>query len=213
MFVLTIVVGDSASDRLAAAFRFGPLAKGADARLDAWITPPAYTGKAPLMLADGAYHHYGPSARAADRPAGPHEVPDRSVLIVRSSGGGALTLEVVGSDSQPADKLEAPTPANLSDVSELKYEVRRSGTVIVQARRHHGRQLAIPGHPRPGAQDLHHQGARAHATRRAEVRLQGGGRLRRRLGRDAHSPHDAQAGQLQDRLGPRRSQEGGAASL
>ena len=132
VFVLTIVVGDSASDRLAAAFRFGPLAKGADARLDAWITPPAYTGKAPLMLADGAYHHYGPNARAADRPAGPHEVPDRSVLIVRSSGGGALTLEVVGSDSQPADKLEAPTPANVSDVSELKHEVRRSGTVIAR---------------------------------------------------------------------------------
>ncbi len=132
VFVLTIVVGDSASDRLAAAFRFGPLAKGADARLDAWITPPAYTGKAPLMLADGAYHHYGPNARAADRPAGPHEVPDRSVLIVRSSGGGALTLEVVGSDSQPADKLEAPTPANVSDVSELKHEVRRSGTVIAK---------------------------------------------------------------------------------
>ena len=46
VFVLTIIVGDSASDRLGSAFRFGPLAKGADARLDAWITPPAYTGKA-----------------------------------------------------------------------------------------------------------------------------------------------------------------------
>ena len=59
-------------------------------------------------------------------------MPDRSVLIVRSSGGGALTLEVVGSDSQPAEKLEAPTPANVSDVSELKHEVRRSGTVIAK---------------------------------------------------------------------------------
>ena len=39
---------------------------------------------------------------------------------------------MVGSDSQPADKLEAPTPANVSDVSELKHEVRRSGTVIAR---------------------------------------------------------------------------------
>src|SRR6476620_3971691 len=132
VFVLTIVVGDSASDRLASAFRFGLLAKGGDARLDAWVTPPAYTGKAPIMLADGAYNHYSASARAADRPAGPHEVPDKSVLIVRSSGGGALSLEIIGSDSQPPEKLEAPVPANLSDVSELKYEVRRTGTVVAK---------------------------------------------------------------------------------
>ena len=50
------------------AFRFGPLSKGAEARLDAWITPPAYTGKPPIMLADGGYHLDG--ADAADRPAG-----------------------------------------------------------------------------------------------------------------------------------------------
>ena len=154
------------------------------------------------------------SARAADRPAGPHEVPDRSVLIVRSTAAAARSrLEVRGSDSQPADQLEAPTPANLSDVSELKYEVRRSGTVIAKLGGTTVGELAVPGHPRPAAQDLHHQGARAHAARRAQVRLQGRGRLRRRLRRDAHPPHDAQAGQLQDRLGPRRGQEGRAASL
>ena len=133
VFVLTIIVGDSASDRLASAFRFGPLAKGADARLDAWITPPSYTGKAPVMLADGAYHHYGRRCARVRSAAGPHEVPDKSVLIVRSSGGGALCLEIIGSsDGQPAEKLEAPIPANLSDVSELKYEVRRTGTVVAK---------------------------------------------------------------------------------
>src|SRR5215470_8897081 len=53
VFVLVIAVGDSASDRLRSAFRFGALSKGAEARIDAWITPPAYTGRPPIMLADG----------------------------------------------------------------------------------------------------------------------------------------------------------------
>ena len=87
VFVLTIVVGDSASDRLRSAFRFGPLAKGAEARLDAWITPPAYTGKAAHHAGRRRLPSHGP--RPAP-PIGPPalEVPDRSVLIVRASGGG-----------------------------------------------------------------------------------------------------------------------------
>ena len=72
VFVLTVVVGDSAADRLWSAFRFSPLAKGAEARLDAWITPPSYTGKPPIMLADGGYHR---APRAGREPAGAMEVP------------------------------------------------------------------------------------------------------------------------------------------
>ena len=40
------LVGDGARDRLWAAFRFGPPITAADARLDAWVTPPAYTAQA-----------------------------------------------------------------------------------------------------------------------------------------------------------------------
>src|SRR5262249_26013253 len=79
VLVLPGVVGDSAADRLWSAFRLSPLAKGAEARLDAWITPPAYTGKPPVMLADGGLS----LARQQEvRPAGAIEVPDRSMLIV-----------------------------------------------------------------------------------------------------------------------------------
>jgi hypothetical protein len=35
VFVLLVAVGDSASDRLRSAFRFGALSKGAEARIDA----------------------------------------------------------------------------------------------------------------------------------------------------------------------------------
>ena len=76
VFVLTIVVGDSASDRLRSAFRFGPLAKGAEARLDAWVTPPAYTGKAAGHAGRRRLQSLRPGARAttagrATRGAGP----------------------------------------------------------------------------------------------------------------------------------------------
>ena len=109
VLVLTIVVGDSAADRLWSAFRLSPLAKGAEARLDAWITPPAYTAKPPIMLADGGLS--GLRAQEA-RPAGAVEVPDKSVLIVRASGAGMrdLALEVPGEDGA-TQRLEAPAPA------------------------------------------------------------------------------------------------------
>ena len=41
--VLTFaLVGDNAYDRLQSAFHFASLSPAADARLDAWITPPQY---------------------------------------------------------------------------------------------------------------------------------------------------------------------------
>jgi uncharacterized protein (TIGR02302 family) len=127
VLVLTVVVGDSAADRLWSAFRLNPLFKGAEARLDAWITPPSYTGRPPVMLADG-----GLTMRRTQeaRQPGAVEVPDKSLLIVRASGAGmqGLTLEVPGETGAP-QRLEAPAPANPADVLELKVEVRRSGTV------------------------------------------------------------------------------------
>ena len=110
VFALMVVVGDSAADRLWSAFRFSPLAKGAEARLDAWITPPSYTGKPPIMLADGGIT--GPRAQD-NRPVGVMEVPDKSVLIVRAGGAGirGLTIQVPGEDGAP-QPIEAPAPVN-----------------------------------------------------------------------------------------------------
>jgi uncharacterized protein (TIGR02302 family) len=148
VLVLTVVVGDSAADRLWSAFRLSALAKGAEARLDAWITPPAYTGRPPVMLADGGLSL---TRRQEVRPVAAIEVPDRSALIVRASGAGmrGLVLEVLGEGAAP-QRLEAPAPANPADVMELKLEVRSSGTVRAYSA---GTQVAawtfavIPDHP------------------------------------------------------------------
>ncbi|HZC77615.1 MAG TPA: TIGR02302 family protein, partial [Ktedonobacterales bacterium] len=128
VFVLLVAVGDSASDRLRSAFRFSALSKGAEARIDAWVTPPAYTAKPPIMLADGGFS----GLRQQEKPTGPLEIPDRSVLVVRAAGAalGALAIESPGSDGVP-QRIEAPAPASATDVAELKLEVRKSGTVSV----------------------------------------------------------------------------------
>jgi uncharacterized protein (TIGR02302 family) len=127
------VVGDSAADRLRSAFRFGILAQGGEARLDAWITPPAYTARPPIMLANGAFHGATPAAAlASERSGGPVEVPDKSVLIVRSSGGGTLALDVTGADAQPAEHAQGAEPAHVADVSEAKLELRHNGTVTAK---------------------------------------------------------------------------------
>jgi Domain of unknown function (DUF4175) len=70
VLALVIIVGDSASDRLRSAFRFGALAKGAEARLDAWITPPAYTGRANRTAHEGQARRAlrGARSQRADHP-------------------------------------------------------------------------------------------------------------------------------------------------
>ncbi|MBX9588890.1 MAG: TIGR02302 family protein [Hyphomonadaceae bacterium] len=131
VFALMIVVGDSAADRLWSAFRFSPLAKGAEARLDAWITPPSYTGKPPTMLADGGIT--GPRALEKRQP-GALEVPDKSLLIVRAGGAGMRDLALgVPGENGSLTRIEAPAPAHPGDVLELKLEVRRTGTVTVHS--------------------------------------------------------------------------------
>ncbi len=81
------IAGPERYARLAAAFdwRFDGF-HGEDARLDAWIDPPAYTGKTPIVL--------NPRATGQDA-AHKIEAPTGSVVIIRSSAGKA-TLEATG---------------------------------------------------------------------------------------------------------------------
>jgi len=127
VLLLLVAAGDSTQDRLWAAFRFGPLAKGAEARLDAWVTPPAYTGKPPIMLADGSHGGW----QQQERSAGAFEVPDKSLLVIRASGAGVGTLSLEAPAPGAPRRLEAPAPANPGDVAEIRTEIGVSGPVTV----------------------------------------------------------------------------------
>ena len=101
------LVGDSASDRLQAAFRFTSIADLAGARLDAWVTPPPYTARPPVLLADGARRQQiakGP----AELPR-VFEVPEQSTVFVRLGGTSpvALTLEYLDDEGRPITTPDA----------------------------------------------------------------------------------------------------------
>lgn len=100
------VAGPQKYARVAAAFDWrteGALAKGF--RLDAWIDPPPYTGKPPLMLQTKA----GDEASAAvlSTTARRIEAPQGSTVVVRSSGGAGLIVETEGALADPAAEKTA----------------------------------------------------------------------------------------------------------
>lgn len=137
------LVGDGARDRLSAAFRFGPPITAAEARLDAWVTPPAYTARPPVLLADGA--RGGILLAGADGK--PIEVPENSVIIARSTGKNAVRLELEFRPEKGLTVVQKPvaqTPpqqggnqnsgssngassGESSDVSEVRFTIKQSG--------------------------------------------------------------------------------------
>ena len=120
MVATYIAAGDERTMRVATAFDLNGVLSVANVRVDAWVTPPLYTSKPPIILSSA-------NKEAAIPAAGPLAVPNRSTLIVRSSGG---TLDVVagGGVSEAAPKEEAPKGTN-----ERHFAITGDGTVHVRA--------------------------------------------------------------------------------
>ena len=128
------LLGDTAYDHVASAFRLGARGLASDARLDAWVTPPPYTSKPPIMLADGQR----PGVSLARDDGRPFEVPERSVLTIRAtgSGGGQLAVQfkpdALTKDAAPKPETFTSLPvAGVEGVAELRTELKRSGTLTV----------------------------------------------------------------------------------
>jgi uncharacterized protein (TIGR02302 family) len=105
MLVATyIAAGDERAMRIAAAFDWNGVLSPANVRVDAWVTPPVYTGKPPIILSAA-------SKEAALPAAGPLPVPAGSTLIVRSSGG-SLDVIAGGGVTEAAPAEQAPKGTN-----------------------------------------------------------------------------------------------------
>jgi uncharacterized protein (TIGR02302 family) len=116
-----VAAGDERMVRLGAAFDWNGVLAPATIRVDAWVNPPPYTGKPPIILSAA-------NKEAAALPAsGPLSVPAGSTLIVRSSG---TTLDVVAKDgvSETAPKEQAP-----QGTSEKHFTIAGDGSVRVRA--------------------------------------------------------------------------------
>ena len=115
-----VAAGDERTLRLASAFDWNGVLAPATIRVDAWVTPPLYTGKPPIILS--AANKEGPLPSS-----GPLTVPAGSTLIVRSSGG---TLDVItGGGIAEAAATEQPPKGT----SEKHFTIASDGTVHVRA--------------------------------------------------------------------------------
>lgn len=124
------LLGDTAHDRLASAFRLGAPGLASDARLDAWVTPPPYTAKPPIMLADGQR----PGVFLGRDDGRPFEVPERSVLIIRATGtgGGQLSVDFKPDGAAKSETIAGQSVPGVEGVAELRTELRRSGVMTVR---------------------------------------------------------------------------------
>lgn len=115
-----IAAGEDRAARLAAAFDWNGALAPANIRVDAWVTPPPYTGRPPVILT--AARDTAPTADAAVLP-----VPAGSTLLVRSSGGN-IDVAVTGGVTEVAPKEDAPKGTN-----ERHFTIAGDGTAQVRA--------------------------------------------------------------------------------
>ncbi len=113
--------------RVAAAFDWQGVVAPANFRIDAWVTPPVYTGRPPVMLS-------GLRPGQAAQPQGaPVQVPVGSQLVVRSTGdvhfdvvrkGG---IEVAKADANKAD-ARSPLPKGSE---ERRFVITSDGEAVL----------------------------------------------------------------------------------
>ena len=110
--------------RVAAAFDWQGVVLPANFRVDAWVVPPAYTGKPPLVLPG---IHPGDTAAAQVPGDGPFAVPVNSTLIVRSTGN--VNLDISGSGGVTPSKEAAQAPAG---TEEHRFAITATGTATLR---------------------------------------------------------------------------------
>ena len=126
--------GGNGWDRVRQAF--SPTASGTAAllRLDAWVTPPVYTGLPPIVLADGS-EAVGTGAETFRALS----VPERSELIVRTHAPQGETVSLTTSRDGAADaKMVEPKPGGAEGLIEFRValnepmsaDVRIGGQIV-----------------------------------------------------------------------------------
>jgi uncharacterized protein (TIGR02302 family) len=120
MLATFVAAGDERTARVAAGFDWDGVLAPTNIRVDAWVTPPVYTSKPPIILSAA-------NKDAAAPDAGPLPVPAGSTLIVRSSGGN-LDVVVGGGLAEAAPTEQAPKGTN-----ERHFTIAGDGTAHVRA--------------------------------------------------------------------------------
>jgi uncharacterized protein (TIGR02302 family) len=120
-----VAAGSDRTRRIAAAFDWRGVVGAANYRIDAWVKPPAYTGRPPLILPG---LHPGEQAMQA-RAGGPVTVPAGSTLVIRATGDSGLDVAVSGGIAET--KAEA-LPLAPKGTEERHYTITAAGTATVR---------------------------------------------------------------------------------
>jgi uncharacterized protein (TIGR02302 family) len=108
--------------RIAAAFDWHGVVLPANFRVDAWVIPPAYTGKPPVIL-QGIH----PGDTAALPASGIVAVPVNSTLVVRSTGKVNLQLTSTGGVTAGKDPVHPP-----AGTDEHRFAVGATGSATLR---------------------------------------------------------------------------------
>ena len=121
LMVATYIAADGErTERVAAAFDWNGMLTSTNVRVDAWVAPPPYTGKPPIILSKT-------NADAASFDGGPLPVPAGSTLTVRSSGGN-FDVALGGGVTEKANADKPPEGTN-----ERHFIIAADGTARVRA--------------------------------------------------------------------------------
>ncbi|MCD0424099.1 TIGR02302 family protein [Rubrivivax sp. JA1024] len=113
--------GEERTARVMAAFDWNGAMAPSNVRVDAWVTPPVYTNKPPIILTSAS------NKDLATPSSGALAVPVGSTLLVRSSGGD-LDVAVSGGVVEIKPDNEVP-----KGVSERHFRITGDGTARVRA--------------------------------------------------------------------------------
>jgi uncharacterized protein (TIGR02302 family) len=128
--------------RITAAFDWQGVIAPTNYRIDAWVNPPTYTGKPPVILAG---LRPGEAAPGVSNPAAPAlAVPAGSTLVIRATGdvhldvvvsGGLVDPNDTASDSKSADSKSADAKSTDAKSADAKPAVRSTAPKGTEERR------------------------------------------------------------------------------
>ena len=130
-----VAAGGEHLRRIAAAFDWQGVIAPVNFRIDAWVNPPTYTGKPPVILPG---LRPGEATQTASNAPGPVlSVPAGSTLVIRATGDVHLDVAVTGGLADPKDAApgdaKAAAPSNAArGTEERRFTINDAGSATVR---------------------------------------------------------------------------------
>jgi uncharacterized protein (TIGR02302 family) len=126
LLVTLFAAGGERGIRLLAAFDWTGVVPPSNFRVDAWVTPPAYTARPPILLAG---IRSGEVAHHADLL----EVPAGSTLLIRATAGAGFEIAASGGLVEGADEVNAKPAAG---TEERRFTIKGDGAATLRRTLH-----------------------------------------------------------------------------